>query len=193
MVEVEAPRQAGQGVHIPRYSADRPRANEWYTPRAVVEAARAVMGGIDLDPASCAMAQESVQAARWYGEAEDGLSLPWIGRMWLNPPYSSKGAYALNVWTSRLVEEFRHANVTEAIMLINNVPDSKAGAAALAASSAACFTCPRLKFLRPGQPPANPPVGQMVLLYSRRQEAVRSFGKEFARFGTVVAPWRAMP
>lgn len=59
---------------------------EHYTPKAIVEAARYALGGIDLDPASCALAQETVQAACWYHPPADGLELPWEGRVFCNPP-----------------------------------------------------------------------------------------------------------
>ncbi len=60
--------------------------NEHYTPSVVVEAARAVLGGIDLDPASCATANESVRATAYFDQARDGLAMPWAGRVFLNPP-----------------------------------------------------------------------------------------------------------
>ena len=59
---------------------------EWYTPVPYVEAARQVLCGIDLDPASHAEAQLTVRAQRYYDAAHDGLARAWDGRVFLNPP-----------------------------------------------------------------------------------------------------------
>jgi ParB family transcriptional regulator, chromosome partitioning protein len=46
--------------------------NESYTPAAIIEAARAVMGGIDLDPATCEIANLTVRADWWMDLEADG-------------------------------------------------------------------------------------------------------------------------
>lgn len=76
-----------------------------YTPLDVVEAARATMGGIDLDPASCVTANENIRAKKIFS-IDDSLRsgsvyLPWTNgflepwgserskrkvRVFLNPP-----------------------------------------------------------------------------------------------------------
>jgi len=60
---------------------------ERYTPAWIIAIAHETMGGIDLDPCSCAEANKTVRATRYYTEQDDGLDFPWEGRVWMNPPY----------------------------------------------------------------------------------------------------------
>ncbi len=92
-----------------RHSAETP---EWYTPSPYVEAARAVMGSIDLDPASCAEANETVKATTFFSEADNGLEQAWHGRIFLNPP----GGLVKQFWY-KLLAEFYFGGVSEAIWI----------------------------------------------------------------------------
>lgn len=60
---------------------------EYYTPMHILDAARRTIGAFDLDPASSPAANRWVQASRIYTAQDDGLSLPWYGRIWLNWPF----------------------------------------------------------------------------------------------------------
>ena len=84
---------------------------EYYTPIAIVEAARRVMGSIDLDPASSTAANETVKASQFYSQSDDGLSLPWIGNVWMNHPF---GRDYNRAWVSKLVDEYRAGRVSQA-------------------------------------------------------------------------------
>lgn len=68
------------------HHAGRDTSDVWLTPAWVIDA----LGGadsFDLDPATPPV-QPWPTARRRYTEAENGLLLPWEGRVWLNPPYS---------------------------------------------------------------------------------------------------------
>lgn len=82
---------------------------EWYTPIAVIEAARACMGGIDLDPFSCPVAQEAVRATYYFtGEGVSGFEAPWQGRVFCNPPGGKEKGHrsgnAARAWTKAMHE-----------------------------------------------------------------------------------------
>lgn len=89
---------------------------EWYTPALYVQAARRVLGGIDLDPASCDRANEIVRADVYFTREDDGLAHDWRGRIWLNPPYG--GAQA--AFTDHLVAEYERGHILAAILLVNS-------------------------------------------------------------------------
>lgn len=68
---------------IPQHSS---ATNEHPTPPEVVEAARALLGHFDLDPASCPEFNERIRATKIYTREDNGLLQPWHGRVFLNPP-----------------------------------------------------------------------------------------------------------
>jgi hypothetical protein len=86
---------------------------EHYTPRPIIDAVIACLGGIDLDP--CSDAGHNVPAGRYYTSADDGLAQPWIGTVYMNPPYGDQ----IDAWVSKLcAEHIPPGGVTAAIALV---------------------------------------------------------------------------
>ena len=100
-------------AHIAQNAGD----NEWYTPAEYIEAARHVLGDIDLDPASTAEANSVVEARRFYTTEDDVFSEPWRGHVWMNPPYAHP---LIEKFVDRLIDQFKSGDVTAAISLTNN-------------------------------------------------------------------------
>jgi hypothetical protein len=71
------------------------KTREWYTPPYIFEA----LGlDFDLDAASPEQPVPWVPASKHLSVEDDGLSAPWCGRVWLNPPYGKR----LPEWTARM-------------------------------------------------------------------------------------------
>lgn len=88
------------------------RADDWMTPVWVVDKVKAVLGSIDLDPASSPVANQRVNAAQFYTEEDNGLILPWMGTVYCNPPGGKLGNQSKTVlfWQKLLCERnWRHA------------------------------------------------------------------------------------
>lgn len=132
--------------------------NEWYTPKEIIEAARKVMGSIDIDPASSDVANEVVRAAEYYTAETDGLDKPLHGNVWMNPPYSSE---LIDKFITKIVDE--RGSYTQAIVLVNNATETQWFAKLVSAASAVCFPRGRVKFYMPDGKTGAPLQGQAIV------------------------------
>lgn len=153
-------------------------SDEWYTPIAVVEAAREVLGAIDLDPATCKFAQSRIRADRFFTKEDNGLDKPWSGRVWLNPPYSQPAA---NQFAEKLIEEWRAGRVTSAVVVQNASTDT-GWFHSLAKEGAICLTRGRISFDREDGRGSQNRYGQVFFYLGKSQ---KRFEEVFSRFGLV--------
>jgi ParB family chromosome partitioning protein len=164
-------------------------SNEWYTPANVVEAARAVMGEIDMDPASCFEANKVVRAFRYFDEVTDGLAQRWAGRVFLNPP-GGRGSAAK--WWKRLEGDWVRGFVDEAVFVGFNLEILRTGQDGRSgpASYPFCIPSKRLKFHGGGG--ADRPTHANVLVYLPPDEdterKIALFKEHFAPIGQCVVP-----
>jgi hypothetical protein len=164
---------------------------DWYTPPEIIVGAHLVLGEIDLDPASCAEANEQVCAKRIYTVQQDGLTKPWKGRVWLNPPYGKNDDWESNqgIWSRRLIEQ-HEAGIARSALLLVNAATGNAWFEALWAYPI-CFPHRRLKFRAPrGTPKRDQPTQSSAIVYFGAE--VRRFVDVFAGIGQCVIPCGAL-
>lgn len=114
---------------------------EWISNYDLIASAHELMGGIELDPASSKVANEHVNAEKFYTPLDDGLNVQeWFGNVYLFPP---AGAYFFDkknerwkktrasspslssshaVWFRRLYKEWLKGEVNQGLYF-TNCPD----------------------------------------------------------------------
>lgn len=75
---------------------ERMTSDDYYTPAWVFER---LAIDFDLDVASPPGGIPWIPTKRYFTMEDDGLSQPWEGRVWMNPPYSD-----CTPWVDRLIE-----------------------------------------------------------------------------------------
>lgn len=161
--------------------------DEWYTPKIYLDAAREVLGGIDLDPASSEGANENVQAARFYTSdgitGETTLKRLWGAHsLWLNPPYSNTKDW-VGKWCAS-VEATGMAKAHQAILLVNANTDTQWFQ--LLWDYWLFFTDHRIRFERPDGSTGDAPPKGSVFAYAGPHP--QKFAKIFSQFGAIVKP-----
>lgn len=90
--------------------------DEWLTPPVIL----AALGPFDLDPCS-PINRPWDTASQHFTVLDDGLSKPWAGRVWCNPPYGD----ATGRWLARLADHGRGTALifarTETRMFVEHV------------------------------------------------------------------------
>jgi hypothetical protein len=116
--------------HLP----NRGKTDEWWTPPAVFEALGLTF---DLDPCAPEGGVPWVPATRHFSRSDDGLTQPWEGRVWLNPPYGPEAGK----WVQRLADH------GWGIALVFSRTDVRWWHRAVPRASAVCFIEGRLTFI----------------------------------------------
>lgn len=152
-------------------------SNEHYTPAKYLDAARLVLGEIDLDPASCEAANRIVGAKEFFVVKDQGELRSWKGRVWLNPPYGGlTGAFINKLWI-----EFQAQNVTAAIALVNAHCTDTSWFQCLW-NGILCFTNHRINFA--GDETRSGSTHGSVFVYFG--EGGDAFTQHFRQFGVIV-------
>ena len=163
--------------NLPPIALNKNSTVEWYTPAEIVEAAREVLGAIDLDPASSETANQTVKAEKFYTAADNGLDKPWSGRVWLNPPFASG---VIELFVEKIISEFVFGNVTSAVMISDNATETRWFRRLVNAGAAIVFTTGRINFYKGGTFEAGSPTRGQCLFY---------FGDDADKFYRVFAPF----
>jgi phage N-6-adenine-methyltransferase len=161
------------GIHV---SDD---SYEWFTPKEYIDAARKLMGSIDLDPASCEEAQTIIQAGKYYTKEDNGLIQPWFGNVWINPPYNMP---LIEQFSNKVIQEYKDNNINSAVILTNNATDTNWFHSLL--EYPVCLTKGRIQFWSTNNTVSQPRCGQSLFYLGKD---IIKFTNIFNNFGVVVS------
>ena len=138
-------------------------SDEWYTPRSVFDQ----LGlRFDLDVCSPIGGTGLVPAAHSYCLEDDGLLSPWVGRVWMNPPYSKPSP-----WIDKWLD---HGNGVALLPMakskwFNGLMESNAYFTALPSN---------FKFISPDGKPISLMMGSLLWAIGEDNvQALKAFGK----------------
>lgn len=114
----------------------------WETPAALLATLHSVFGKFDLDPCAPRKTRTRVGACMHFVEADDGLSLPWFGVVFVNPPYGR----GLGTWVEKARMEVERGRARTVVALIPARPDTSYFHEHVAGRAAVYFLKGRLKF-----------------------------------------------
>ena len=155
---------------------------EYYTPANIIEAARRTMGWIDLDPFSCAVANQTIRASSIYtkDDGESTFELEWHGNIWMNHPFSR----AMNKrCVDKLIAEYVAGRVKQACC-ITFASTSEAWFRPLM-DYPQCFLSPRTNYLNAEGKKVQGVTKGSVATFIGPDNLLPAFREQFARLGKV--------
>jgi hypothetical protein len=152
----------------------RSARGDWRTPTEIIEALHLMWDGApDLDP--CSPVDPPHIAGTRFTAEDDGLSQPWTGRVYVNPPFGD-----LDAWSAKCAAEAKEG--AEIVLLLPARTDTRYWHAHVSTAKAICFLRGRLKFVGAS---ASCPFPTALVYWGPRPWL---FHRVFAARGMVVSP-----
>lgn len=175
-----------RGIRVNKIAQHHSKTVEHYTPSLYIEPYRRMVGQIDLDPASCALANTVVQARYFYALPQDGLLLPWSRHVWNNPPYGWRdkpnGVSNKELWLRRAILAYESSEIIDATLLLTASTGDPWFR--LMWGFPVCFPDHRVAFWGPSAKNSNPGSNALVYLGDRVDE----WSEAYEPIGRVVPP-----
>lgn len=132
--------------------------NDWLTPPDLVK----MLGSFELDPCGCPGMPWRLAPVTFMPPRQDGLSLPWKGRVFCNPPYGD----AITDWVERIHEH------GDGILLIYSRTETDAWLRVWATGHGFLFPHGRIAFYTPrGIKKSGGTAPSALIAYGRRNVA----------------------
>lgn len=95
----------------------------WLTPPSTISTLRNIFGDFDLDPCAETGVLQNIRskAHLCYTASDDGLTKPWFGTVFVNPPYSRD----VGKWVKKCLDEVENNNAHTVIALLAARTDTK--------------------------------------------------------------------
>jgi phage N-6-adenine-methyltransferase len=164
MEPIEQALQGGtvKTVFNTKFDSSDPRI-QWATPQPFFDALNEEFGPFDLDP--CAL-EWNAKCERYFTPADNGLMLPWGGRVYMNPPYAWN---VIQLWARKAALEIGRKEVELIVGLLPARTETsyfhdfiwqKPGVEVR-------FVRGRVKFLKPDGERGSPRHGSMIVIWRK--------------------------
>jgi len=176
-------------------------SNDWQTPEYIVNPARELMGGIDLDPASCLVANETIKAKRIYDVADNGLTKLWSGKVFLNPPggklkwngeewipvLRGPGESSARIWWQILANQYESGAIDQAFFVAFTLEILRSSQKGIPVQRYfRCYPSDRINFVGAGDQPGH---GNVLIWLPPKQVAEDQGGRtDLERFRDLFSP-----
>ncbi len=176
---------------------------EYFTPPEIIEASRATMGRIELDPASSEVANLRVKADAWFGIGDRSLERGWTSHsLFMNHPFGRAEKpceqncikkhvhhdyelYGNAIWINKLEREYIMGSVKEAICVTFACTSEKWFQPLLKRPQ--CFLAPRTNYYLPdGSIKKGVTKGSVITFFGKN---VDKFAESFESLGVIKVPY----
>ncbi len=139
----------GESVKFYTHTNTSSAHHNWSTPKDLLEILYQVFDRFDLDPCSPSSnpRRSNVRARVHYTMDDDGLSLPWYGNVFLNPPYGR----TIPDWTAKAKSEVQSGNAAIVVAVLPARTDTNWWHRDIASVAVVLFLRGRLSFGDSGQ------------------------------------------